>query len=282
MEGTTYGWLFLDSGYDVPLDLAHGNAKSVVNKGVVQTVADRVKERRLDIVIFDPLVALHTLQEGDNPSLAKVIRALGKIARDCTCAIELIHHTRKPGKDSDRDLTADDVRGAGAIVYGPRSGRLLHPMTGADAEKFGIEGEERNRYFRIERAKTNMARRETVCWIELVERPIANGENGAYADTVAVSTLWTPPDVTDKVNDSMAAAIRSEIGRNDYRRDQRASNWAGKLIGQRLGLDLEKPSHRRQAKDVLNWLIAKGVLTTQFREDKNRKSREFVVPGNAA
>ena len=275
-------WLFLDSGYDVPLDLAHGNGKSIVNKSVIETVAERVKERDLDVVIFDPLVALHTLQEGDNPSLAKVIRALGKIARDCGCAVELIHHTRKPGKDSDRDLTADDVRGAGAIVYGPRSGRLLHPMTGADAEKFSIEGDERNRFFRIERAKTNMARRETICWIELVERPIANGENGAYADTVAVSTLWTPPSVTDKVNASMAAAIRSEIGKRDYRRDQRAGNWAGKLIAQRLGLDVEKPSHRKQAKDVLNWLIAKGVLTTQFREDQHRKSREYIVPGTAS
>jgi hypothetical protein len=153
-------------------------------------------------------------------------------------------------------------------------------MTPADAEKFAIEGDERNRYFRIERTKANMARRKMVCWIELVERPIANGENGAYADTVAVSVLWVPPDVTDKVDDSVAAAIRSEIGKGEYRRDQRASNWAGKLIAQRLGLDLEKPSHRRQAKDLLNWLIAKGVLTTEFREDKARRSREFVIPGS--
>ena len=275
-------WLFLDSADNLPLDFAHGNARILVRENAIQVVAEHVQKRQLDVAIFDPLVALHTLQEGDNSSLAKVIRSLRqKIAVPCSCAVELVHHTRKLGKDSDKDLTADDIRGAGSIVYSARSGRLLHPMTGPDAEKFGIEGDDRHRYFRIERAKTNMARRETICWIEMVERPIANGENGSYRDTVVVSTLWTPPDVTDKVTPTVAAAIRSEIGKADYRRDQRASNWAGKLIAQRLGLDLEKPSQRRQAKDILNWLIAKGVLTTQFREDSRRRSREFVVPGSS-
>jgi hypothetical protein len=275
-------WLFIDSGETIPLEFATDNGRVTIRDSAIQTVAARVKALALDVVIFDPLVAIHALQEGDNPSLAKVIRSLrNKVAKPCGCAIELVHHTRKPSKESSSALTADDIRGASSIVYSVRSARILSPMMAPEAEKYAVEGDNRHRYFRVELAKSNTARRGTLHWIELVERPIANGEGGAYGDTVTVCTLWTPPDLTAQVSDVFAAAIRSEIAKGDYRRDRRSgSNWAGLLIGQRMGLDMEKPSHRRQATDVLNWLIKKGVLTTEFRSDKNRKSREFVIPGS--
>ena len=275
-------WLFLDSSDTLPLDLAHNSGRgATVHENIIQTIANRVRERRLDVVIFDPLVALHNLPEGDNPSLAKIIRALRqRIAVPCNCAVELIHHTRKVAKDADRDMTADDIRGAGSIVYSARSGRLLHPMATADAEQFGIEGDDRFRYFRIERAKTNMARRETICWIEMIERPIANGANGSYRDSVVVSTLWTPPKLTDKLSPAFITAIRDEIGQGEYKRDARAREaWAGRLIGQRLNLDMENKAHRRQAKDLLDWLIRNRHLASEFRKDANRKIHEYVVPG---
>jgi hypothetical protein len=274
-------WLFLDSEETLPLEFAVDNGRITVRDATIQTVANRVKELALDVVIFDPLVAIHALQEGDNSSLAKVIRALrNKVAKPCNCAIELIHHTRKPSKDSTSALTADDIRGASSIAYSVRSARVVNPMMPGDAEKYGIEGEERHRYFRMEVAKSNTARRGTIHWIELVERPIANGANGAYGDKVTVCVHWIPPDVTSKVTDSVATAIRSEIAKGDYRREPRAgSSWAGLLVGRRMGLDMEKPSHRRQATDILNWLIKKGVLATEFRNDAKRRAREYVIPG---
>jgi hypothetical protein len=275
-------WLFLDSGETVPLEFAVDNGRIAIRDSAVTTVANRVRELALDVIIFDPLVAIHALQEGDNPSLAKVIRALrNKVAKGCNCAIELVHHTRKPSKESSNSLTADDIRGASSIVYSVRSARILSPMMPTEAEKYVVEGENRHRYFRVELAKSNTARRGTLHWIELIERPIANGEGGAYGDTVTVCAVWTPPDLTAQVSDVFAAAIRSEVAKGEFRRDRRAgSSWAGLLVGQRMGLDMEKPSHRRQATDVLNWLIKKGVLTTEFRTDKSRKSREFIIPGS--
>jgi hypothetical protein len=275
-------WLFLDSSDTLPLELAHGNGRGVmVRETTIATIAARVANRRLDVVILDPLVALHTLPEADNTAQAKVLRILRqRICVPCNCGVEIIAHTRKLSKDADRDMAADDVRGAGSIVYSVRSTRLLHPMTLTDAEKYGIEGDARHRYFRVERVKTNMARRETMYWVEMVERPIANGENGSYKDTVVVSTLWTPQSVTDKVTPAVAAAICSEIGKAEYRRDQRAGNWAGKLIAQRLGLDVSNPSHKRQVKDLLNWLIGRGTLASELRNDRSGHSREYIVPGS--
>jgi hypothetical protein len=124
-----------------------------------------------------------------------------------------VHHTRKLGRGDDGPLTSDDMRGASGIVYSARAGRLLAPMSGKEADSYGIRGEDRYRFFRVERAKVKMARRGTVYWVELVERTIANGENGSYGDTVAVCTLWTPPDAMEKVTDIVAAAIREEVGK---------------------------------------------------------------------
>jgi hypothetical protein len=211
-------WLFLDSGETVPLEFATDNGRIAIRDSAITTVANRVRDLGLDVVTFDPLVAIHALQEGDNPSLAKVIRALrNKVAKPCNCAIDLVHHTRKPSKESSNVLTADDIRGASSIVYSVRSARILSPMMAAEAERYGIEGEDRHCYFRVELAKSNTARRGTLHWIELVERPIANGENGAYSDTVTVCTKWTPPDTMAKVTDAIAAAIRSEIAKGEYR-----------------------------------------------------------------
>jgi hypothetical protein len=199
------GWLYLDSGYDLPLDLAQSNGKvAVVQEGRIAMITDRVKELGIEIVGLDPLVALHTLPEGDNPSLAKLIR----LAKPCGCAVDINHHTRKPAAGQE-GMTVDDIRGAGTIVYSVRSGRMLHQMSLADAEKYSIEADDRFAYFRLERAKANMAKRGTICWVQLIEKAIANGPDGASGDVVTVPTLWTPPDAMEGVSNDVAAAIWS-------------------------------------------------------------------------
>jgi hypothetical protein len=235
----------------------------------------------LDVLIFDPLVAVHTLAEADNTSLAKILRALSMyIARPCDCAVELVHHTRKAGKGDDSALVPDDMRGAGTIVYTPRSGRLMHQMSMAEAEKYGISGEDdRFAYVRLERAKPNMAKRGSIYWIKLVVHDVGNAGDGEESDTVTVPALWTPVDVADKVTDTIAVAVRAEIAKGDWKRDSRAGNsWAGRVVGKLCHLDLSKRSGRTQAESILGTLISRGILTTEFRTDKNHNSREFVIP----
>jgi len=278
-------WLFLDSSDTLPLDLADGNGRGVtIRENAIKAIAGRVRDLKVDVVIFDPLVQMHTLSESDNAALARIMRALRQhIAVPCNCAVELIHHTRKMGKDSDRELAVDDIRGASSIINAARSGRILHPMTPSDAEQYGIEGDDRPSYFRVERAKTNQARRGTVCWIHLIERPIANGEDGQFrkCDTVVVPTLWNPPRLSDKLSPTLVTTIRSEIGRGEYKRAPQAKNaWAGSVIIQCMGLNLDNKGHRRQAKSLLDWLIRNKHLASEFRKDPGGHSREYVVPGS--
>jgi AAA domain len=276
-----HGWLFIDSGYELPLDLARGNGKgAVIDEKSIDLIATRVKERGIEIVALDPLVALHTMAETDNPGHAKLIRTLStRLAKWAGCAVDINAHTRKPGIHQE-GMTIDDVRGAGAIAYSARSGRILHPMTLAEAQKYDIEADDRFSYYRLERAKTNMAKRGTICWVRMIEVPIANGPEGAYGDTVAVPVVWTPPDAMEGVTDTIAAAIAHEIGQGEYKRDARAgASWAGRLVGMRCGIDIATKAGKERAKTILDALIRKGTLAVDIRYDKNRNSKEYVIPG---
>jgi hypothetical protein len=273
--------LFLNSGYDLPLDLAYGNGKGAhVNEPLINRISARVKELQIEVVMLDPLVALHSMSEGDNPGHAKLIRTLStNLAKPCECAVDINTHTRKPGIGQDT-LTVDDIRGPGAIVYSARSGRILNPMSPNEAEKYNIEAEERLSYYRLERAKANMAKRGTICWVRMIEVPIANRPDGSYGDVVAVPALWVPPDAMAGITETVANAIAGEIAKGNYKRDARAgATWAGRLVGLRCGIDTGTKSGKERVKAILETLIKKGVLAVEIRTDKNRNAREYVVPG---
>jgi AAA domain len=274
-------WLFLDSGYDLPLDLAHGNGKGpVMQDKLIELIAERVTRRGIEVVSLDPLVALHSMSEGDNPGHAKLIRTIStKVAKPSNCAVDINAHTRKPGVGQDT-MTIDDVRGAGSIIYSARSGRILHGMTLGEAQKYGIEADDRFSYYRLERAKANMAKRGTICWVHMVEVPIPNSPDGSYGDTVAVPTLWTPPDAMEGITETVANAIAGEIAKGEYKRDVRSgASWAGRLVGLRCGIDVGTKSGKERAKTILETLIKKGVLAVEIQIDENRNAREYVVPG---
>ena len=275
------GWLFLDSGYELPLDLAQGNGRTVTVQGpLIDRIAARVKERNIEVVMLDPLVAVHSMPENDNPGHAKLIRALStRLANPSACSVDINAHTRKPsgGQDS---MTADDVRGAGSIIYSARSGRILHPMSLAEAEKYDISAEDRLSYYRLERAKANMAKRGTICWVRMTEVPIANGIDGGLGDSVAVPTVWMPPDAMEGITETVANAIAGEIAKGEFKRDVRAgAAWAGRVVGLRCGIDVSTKPGRDRARIILETLIKKGALAVEIRADQSRHSREYVVSG---
>jgi hypothetical protein len=276
------GFLYLDSGYDLPLDLAHGNSKgATLQDKVIAQIAARVAERQIQVMNLDPLVALHTMSEGDNPGHAKLIRTLAtRVARPTGCAIDINAHTRKPGAGQDATMSVDDIRGAGAIIYSARSGRILHPMSLSEAEKYGIEANDRLSYYRLERAKANQAKRGTICWVHMVEVAIPNTADGSYGDVVAVPEIWVPPDAMEGITDTIANAIAGEIAKGEFKRDARTgASWAGRLVGLRCGLDIGSKAGKDRAKVILENLIRKGVLRVEIRTDRNRNAREYVVAG---
>jgi hypothetical protein len=86
----------------------------------------------------------------------------------------LAHHSRKTNGN---DVTAEDARGASALLAAVRSGRVINTMTKQEAEQLGVRN--RRTFFRVENGKANLALPpEEADWFELRGQPLGNGGLG--------------------------------------------------------------------------------------------------------
>lgn len=251
------------------------NQKGAVtlNAAQIAAIIDRIKQNSIDVWILDPFVACHSVSENDNVAIDAVIKALGRIAEETNCAIDIVHHPRKaaPGQDS---LTIGDARGASAIIYGTRSGRIFNQMTTTEAEKAGLNPDHRRAYFRVDRTKVNMAPPEHALWHKLVPVTLPNGEE------VAAVERWEFPDMFEGVTTIHMHAVRAKVQEQDYRADIRSTDWIGYAVIEALKLSRSQKDMTR-AKNILKTWFENGVLTKVKKQDpKLRKEREFVVPGD--
>ena len=145
--------LFKNSIHDLPLKrfATQGKSGSVItfDKTLEQGIRHTIRELKLDVVIFDPLIALHSAIENDNVAMDQIVRKLGNMASDTDSAIELVHHARKPSSGQ-TEMTVDDGRGARSVIDATRSARILNRMSAKEAEDAGILPKDRPRYFRAD------------------------------------------------------------------------------------------------------------------------------------
>src|SRR5205807_4235796 len=103
-----------------------------------------IEDSDIEVVTFDPLIAMHTTGESDNVKMRQVIDTFAAIANNTECAIEVVHHVRKKAVGQEEHTTAD-ARGAGAIIDAVRSARVLNNMSKAEAETMEVDDLDRRR-----------------------------------------------------------------------------------------------------------------------------------------
>jgi hypothetical protein len=239
-----------------------------------------ITDLQIDCVILDPLIAFHRIPEGNNTLMEQVIKdGFGEIATRANCCIELSQHTRKPSQAQQGELTADDARGAGAIVNAARSVRVLNRMTKEEAELPKIAPEERRHYLRVSRDKTNLAPAGKATWVRLVSVQLPNSEGPRPGDHVQAIETWTYPEALDGVSANDMYWMRDTARQGAYRRDPRSPDWIGRPLAKRLGLDADEPGDRKKLSAILKVWFANGVLAAETRKDASRHEREFIVPG---
>jgi hypothetical protein len=239
-----------------------------------------INDLHLDVIIFDPLVAFHRVPEGDNIAMEQVIKdAFGEIAARTNSCVELSQHTRKGGQGRQGELTADDSRGAGAIVNAARSVRVLNRMTEAEAELPKIATDDRRRYLRVVRDKTNLLPPGKAAWLRLVSVDLPNGDGMKPGDQVQAVESWDYPQPFDDVSADDMRWAREAVRQGDYRADSRSPDWFGRALAERLGIDPDDPGDRRKLNAVIGEWRRKGVLAVDTRKDENRRDRAFFVPG---
>lgn len=178
--GALRGRLGMNSGADRPLLIARaGRDGAVVRLPDIDVIAERVNANGIGLLVVDPFVETHECDENDNAQIKTVAAMWREIARRCDCGVILVHHTGKPPAAAP-DAWAGSLsasRGASSLGGIARIMRTLFAMSERDAERLGLDPEERHRWVRLDDAKANLSLAAGGAkWFRRESVVIANGD----------------------------------------------------------------------------------------------------------
>ena len=246
------------------------NTGRVVATAAMRALEDLCEQAGADVLICDPLAELHNAEENDNTAMRAVIAAFRGMAQRLNIAILILHHDRK-GNNAPGDM--DRMRGASSMGGAVRVALTLTTMSQEEAEKFGIQPDQRRRHFRVDGAKSNYAPAQDAEWWRLSGVEIANGE------TVAAAAPWAPPGAFDGVSMSTCVAVLDAM--------HRGINGApfgsqGKARGELFAMLAAEPFNlpKGQAGALIAAWLASGVLAERAdcqSPNSNHRRAGFVV-----
>jgi hypothetical protein len=97
-----------------------------------EQLRDAIRDHGARLVIFDPLVEVHTASESDNGEMHSVFSAFRDLARDNNCAVLITHHVTKEAKGG---LSIFNGRGAGSMVGAVRAMFGAEELPAKEADK---------------------------------------------------------------------------------------------------------------------------------------------------
>jgi len=276
--------LMIDSGRDVPIQIATANGGGVqVAKPVTEALIAAIKASKVDVLIVDPFVTSHTVPENDTTAMNAVVAQWRLIADTTGCAIELVHHTSKAGAMNADDFGVYASRGAGALIDGVRSARVLSRMREEEAERFGIEDAPAS-YFRVTMGKANLVPPEKAVWRHMVGVRLGNGRDWWLdGDTVGVCLAWVPPDAFEGVSVRDLKRVQDAIAACEEppKANERSAGWCGYIIADVLGLDAgkelkkaEQTAAQRIARAKVRNLLSGWIKSGAIAQDTIRSARD--------
>lgn len=278
------GHLFLDSGREQELCVAIEDKKAGVRiqQPIVEAVVEQIERNGIDVMIVDPFVSTHGVNENDNGAIDKVAKLWAQIADYTNCSIDIVHHLRKV---ADREATVEDARGAVSLIGAARSVRVLNRMSEEQAGEAGIDKADRFGYFYTTYGKSNLTPLSHKAeWRHLVSTPLGNGTGLAQPqDFAPVVTEWQWPsaeEVAGDLTEDQRASILAAVNASDYKKSPKAKNWVGGAVAYAVGLDLDDNVQRKRAASLVTALMREGALVE--REERDPVRRELAVFVRAA
>ena len=279
------GRLFVDSGKDMEIVVAKQakNRPAEIMHETIDLIVEHIRIREIGVAIFEPLILTHGVDENDNNAAAIVAKIFTTVASVTGCAIEVCHHSRKTGGNA---VTAEDARGASALVWAARSVRTLNNMTAEEAKNINVKN--RYAYFRVDNGKANLtARSENADWYKFESVALGNGDPEDphdVGDKVGVVTAYDFPDLMQNVTVAHLRAAQAAVAKGGpWRKDVRAgASWVGVPIAAAMGLDLNDEAHKATVKEALRrWLLNRMFVEVEGRT-KDHKPCVLIEVGTLA
>jgi hypothetical protein len=266
------GRLYVDSGRDQRCVIA---TETAYGAQIVQPVYEQIKaqllSRQIDVLIIDPFVSSHEVSENDNPAIDRVAKAWGRLADECNCSVNLVHHVRK---GNGTETNADSARGAKALVDAARSVQVFNRMSPDEAAMAGVAEDQRGFYFRVQNDKANLAPPDKATWYRMNNVSLDNG------DQVGVACPWKWPELFEGLSTHHLIAVQKAVEQGEWRADPRSPQWVGIAVARVLDLN-PKTSSKRISSLLKEW-IANDAFEVIEKEDEQRRPRKFVVVGKWA
>jgi hypothetical protein len=266
--------LFVDSGRDQSLVIATETKDGVtIMKPVVDAIVAEIIKRKIDVVIIDPFVCCHEVQENDNTAQNMIVGEWKKVADRANCAVHLVDHTRKMGNET--EVTLESMRGAKSKTDACRVVRVVNRMTEKEGEQAGIE--QHRLYFRTYNDKGNHAPpADKSDWYKLVNVDLGNDGFGRPSDQMGVVTRWDWPDPLAGMSAADFDKVAARIRAGKWRAHPQAKDWAGKAVAEALGISIADKAGRAKVSGMLGiWLNAGSLIEVEGEDDK-RMARKFI------
>ena len=268
------GRFFMDAEDTINITLAMETRDGLVeNTPLANAMRDKIIENNIGLVISDPFISMHAVNENSNPSIQAVVAMVRRITRETGCAFGMIHHIRKTGGE---DATIDSVRGAGALIGAARSARVLNKVSKEDAAELGVNEIDAMGLFRVDEGKGNLRPLESAVYRRMKSVKLDNGESIGVAVVYSLPDLWD--GMTTRVVNNMLTEIDKGIDGERYSsRPQDKARYVGSVIS---GYTFANPDHKksaRQAKQIVaEWFETDLLEEVAYRSESQRKERMGV------
>jgi hypothetical protein len=268
------GKLFVDGEDTFQLTLAAESRDGLLkNDAMLSAMIERVRKHDIGVVVFDPFVSTHLVNENSNSSIQSVVAMLRKLARDANCSVMLVHHVRKGNGD---DANVDSIRGAGALIGAARAARVINRVTEEDALRLGVDPAEARSIFRVDDGKANLAPpAHAASYRRMIPVEIENGE------WIGVAVAYSMPDAFDgmsakdarKVQDAVAEAY--DAGK-PLRENPRSRDYIGLKIAELMELDMDDKAVKGRVAAIYREWKKTGVLVAETIHDV-RQGRDITI-----
>lgn len=272
------GKLFMDGEDTMQITLAAESRDGLItNDALLEHITRKVKENNIGVIIIDPFVSAHLVNENNNGSIQAVVAMLRKLARDTNSSVQLVHHIRKGNGD---DATIDSVRGAGSLIGAARAARVINRITPDDAMALGVDEHDALGIFAVDDGKANLAPpSDKRIYRRMLSVEIANGEH------IGVAIKFKLPDLFDGVTTQNARNVQAvvaeaEANQTPFKANVQAKHYVGQAVADELKLDLEKPGDKAKVKSIVKQWIKTNVLKHAEMYDKRQgRDVQCVVVG---
>jgi hypothetical protein len=276
-------YLFLDSGREQEFVVLKNNQRgTTVVEPVVAGIIEQMKERKIDMLILDPFISAHEVDENDNGKIQQAAALFVRVASETNAAVEIVHHVKKGAGVGKIEVTADSGRGAGALKDKARSVRVINGMTAKEAPKAGVAVDDRFDYFRVGNGKSNLSRRSGHSeWRQMISVDLGNNRHFWEAgDSVGVVVQWKWPSAAsaiEAVEPDDFDKIAAIIGAGNCRANAQSKDWIGNVVADVLGLDRTNQDDKANVKLMIaGWIQDGRIQVVKRRCPTKREDKDFI------